>query len=354
MVRGASAVLPTGGRGRRDRGQTAPLDMSKRRVLNDGVPPVDWPRQTITEVDEEPPHAEGGVAPQVMPALADAEALAQARARAAAAAQALAQPPPSRRLPSPNSIEWKAATVVGVSVATAGGARAVSPADVRRGRSPGALFGANARALTSPHRAMLLRTRTPPRGERHGAPGSRRHRRFTNEQFLLKSKVDFTEEELRQLLDPVEWKGENPWQDDKLLWEKFCNATPEEQSRMLGSNKNTARRADPTRLNRRTRTLLRGHAETQFGRDVFSRIGAFAANDEVKLVITMPSDAQSSMHRRVCHDVARYYGFKSTTQLGNDDTTRTTVVIRKTVVLRSPGAPAKPAITALLDGTTVS
>ena len=126
---------------------------------------------------------------------------------------------------------------------------------------------------------MLLRARTPPRGERHGAPGSRRHKRFTNEQFLLKGKADFTEEELKQLLDPVEWKDENPWQDDRVLWDKFCNATPEEQSRMLGSNQNATRRADPTRLNRRTRALLRGHAETQFGRDVFSRIGAFAANE---------------------------------------------------------------------------
>jgi hypothetical protein len=329
--------------------------MSKRRVLNDGVPPFDWPRQTITDdVDEEPPQPEGGAAPQVALGVADAEALAQARARAAAAAQALAQPAPARRLPSPNSIEWKAATVVGVSVATTSGGRAVSPADGRRGRSPGALFGANARARTSPHRAMLLRARTPPRGERHGAPGSRRHKRFTNEQFLLKGKADFTEEELKQLLDPVEWKDENPWQDDRVLWDKFCNATPEEQSRMLGSNQNATRRADPTRLNRRTRALLRGHAETQFGRDVFSRIGAFAANDEVKLVIAMPSDAQSSMHRRVCHDVSRYYGFKSTTQLGNDDATPTTVVVRKTVDPRSLGARAKPAITSLLGGTTMS
>merc|ERR1711871_744687 len=100
-----------------------------------------------------------------------------------------------------------------------------------------------------------------------------------------------------------------------------------------------------------TRTLLRGHAETQFGRDVFSRIEAFATNDEVKLVITMPSDAQTSMHRRVCHDVARYYGFKSTTQLGNDDGTPTTVVVRKVVDSQAQGTHSKPAITTLLDST---
>lgn len=325
-------------------------------MSNDGVPPFEWPQQTITS------GAEGGAAMTCVspglretagpPAIADAQALAQARARAAAAAQALAQPPPARRQPSPNSIEWKAATVVGVNVAAASGARSVSPADARRGRSPGALFGANARARTSPHRAMLLRARTPPRGERHGAPGSRRHRRFTNEQFLLKGKEHYSEEELKQLLDPVEWKDENPWQDNRVLWDNFCNATPEEQSRMLGANnKNDAQRPDSTRLNRRTRALLRGHAKTPFGRDVFSRIGAFAANDEVKLVITMPSDAKTSMHRRVCHDVARYYGFKSTTQLGNDDSTPATVVVRKVVDPRSQSARTKPAIAALLEGT---
>lgn len=321
------------------------VSMSKRRS-NDGVPPFNWPRQTIA--------ADGDGAPVVPPAVADAEALALARARAAAAARTLAQPPPARRLPSPNSIEWTEATVVGVNVATASRARSASPADARRGRSPGALFGANARSRTSPHRAMLLRARTPPRGERHGAPGSRRHRRFTNEQFLLKDKQQFTEEELRDLLDPMEWKDANPWQDDNALWEQFCNATPEEQRRMLGAHKNAARRPDPTRLSRRTRALLRGHAKTEFGRDVLSRIGAFATNGEVKLVITMPSDAQTSMHRRVCHDVARYYGFKSTTQLGNDAGTPTTVVVRKVVDTRAQGSKAKVAITALLDGAAVS
>jgi hypothetical protein len=335
--------------------------MSKRAGAGT-VPPFQWPRQTIEAHPD--PSSSSPARPPPAPLAADTQALAAARARAAAAAQTLARTPSpaavAGRLPSPNSIEWKSATVAQLNVASSSGPRAVSPADARRGRSPGALFGVDARARReSPHRAMLLRARTPPRGERHGAPGSRRHRRYANEQFLLKGKELYDEEELKALVNTVDRTVASPWmygashsdKECEQLWEQFCNASEEEQTRLLAQGEVASRRPDPTRMDRRTRTLLRDHEKTEFGRHVFARIGAFAANNEVKLVLTMPSDAQTSMHRKVCHALARYYGLKSTTKLGSDDSTPTTIVVRKVVDGRSTGAHSRPPVAALLEGS---
>lgn len=324
-------------------------------------PPFQWPAQTILAENGEPAHPEQPDHPEgppAAPAAGDALALAEARERARQAAEALARPPTPEartspaRLPSPQ-IAWTPATVVNVGQP----GRAVSPADASRRRSPGALFGANARSRISPHRAMLLRARTPPREERFGAPGSRRHRRYTNEQFLLTGKDLYDDAELKQLVNTVERTKASPWMygsshaDEvcERLWEDFCSATEEEQEALLKNGEVPQRRPNPTRLDRRTRALLRNHADTEFGRKIFAKIGAFASpvNAEVKLVLTMPSDAQSSMHRKVCHALARYYGLKSITKLGHDADTPATIVVRKIVDGKSRAAAIPPVAIAL-------
>ena len=225
---------------------------------------------------------------------------------------------------------WETAAVIDLTTRAVRETRAVSPAAMgergrgNRRRSP----------FTGPDRRRIspARGRTPERGERTGQPGSRRHRRYLNEQYLLKNKELMDDEELKQALN-VDRVDPSPWiydsAESEAAWDSFCAAPEDEQNSMLDDRNSHRRRG--LHMDRASRQLLKVHLSTSYGRFVVDRLVHFTYNmDTRRMVLPLPGDDQSSMHRKVIHLVARYYGHKSSSRSGfGGDPKKHAVVVTK-------------------------